>query len=259
MKKVISLILAALLALTAISVFAACSGNTDAPESKTPTEKKKLVMATNATFPPYEFVEDGKVVGIDAEIAEKIAEKIGMELEIKNVEFNTILAGVEAKTFDIGLAGITVKPDRLKQVNFTTSYAKGVQVIIVKADSTIASPDDLKDKKIGVQISTTGDIYATEDYGADHVSQFKNGPEAVQALLAGSVDAVIIDNEPAKSYVKQNEGLKILDTTYADEDYAIAVNKENTELLQKINDALKALTDDGTVKKIIDKYIPAES
>ena len=259
MKKVISLILAALLALTAISVFAACSGNTDAPESKTPTEKKKLVMATNATFPPYEFVEDGKVVGIDAEIAEKIAEKIGMELEIKNVEFNTILAGVEAKTFDIGMAGITVKPDRLKQVNFTTSYAKGVQVIIVKADSTIASPDDLKDKKIGVQISTTGDIYATEDYGADHVSQFKNGPEAVQALLAGSVDAVIIDNEPAKSYVKQNEGLKILDTTYADEDYAIAVNKENTELLQKINDALKALTDDGTVKKIIDKYIPAES
>lgn len=259
MKKVISLILAALLALTAISVFAACSGNTDAPESKTPTEKKKLVMATNATFPPYEFVQDGKVVGIDAEIAEKIAEKIGMELEIKNVEFNTILAGVEAKTFDIGMAGITVKPDRLKQVNFTTSYAKGVQVIIVKEDSTIASPDDLKDKKIGVQISTTGDLYATDDYGADHVSQFKNGPEAVQALLAGSVDAVIIDNEPAKNYVKQNEGLKILDTTYADEDYAIAVNKENTELLQKINDALKALTDDGTVKKIIDKYIPAES
>lgn len=247
MKKTVSFILAAVLLLAALVVFGSCAKKTE-----------KLVMATNATFPPYEYVEGGKVVGIDAEIAAKIAEKLGMELEIKDVGFDTILAGVEAKTYDIGMAGITVKPDRLKQVNFTTSYANGKQVIIVKADSTIASADDLADKKIGVQLSTTGDIYATEDYGADHVAQYKNGPEAVNALVEGKVDAVIIDNEPAKNYVKQNPGLKILEATYADEDYAIAVNKENTDLLQKINDALDALTKDGTIKKIIDKYIPAE-
>ena len=254
MKKVLSLILAAIFAVTALSVFASCSSDKDSL-TNTPG---KLVMATNATFPPYEYVEGGKVVGIDAEIAQKIADKLGLELEIKNVAFNTILAGVESKTYDIGMAGITVKEERLKQVNFTTSYAKGMQVIIVKEDSTITSADDLKDKVIGVQISTTGDLYATGDFGEDHVSQFANGPEAVQALLAGSVDAVIIDNEPAKAYVKQNAGLKILPATYADEDYAIAVNKENTELLKKINDALKELTDDGTIKGIIAKYIPAE-
>ena len=253
MKKTIAILLAALMAIAALTVFASCTSKT----SLTITEGK-LIMATNATFPPYEYVEDGKVVGIDAEIAAKIAEKLGLELEIKNVEFNTILAGVESKTYDIGMAGITVKEERLEKVNFTTSYAKGMQVIIVKEDSTIASADDLADKKIGVQISTTGDIYATDDFGEDHVSQFKNGPEAVQALISGSVDAVIIDNEPAKAYVAQNAGLKILPATYADEDYAIAVNKTNSQLLTKINDALKELTDDGTLKSIIDKYIPAE-
>ncbi|MBQ9530526.1 MAG: basic amino acid ABC transporter substrate-binding protein [Eubacterium sp.] len=258
MKKVLCIVLAA---LTVAFAFAACSKNTETEDTTAATEaqaKETLVMATNAEFPPYEFHEGDAIVGIDAEIAQAIADKLGMELKIEDVAFDSIIPGVQAKKYDIGMAGMTVTDQRLKSVNFSTSYAKGVQVVIVKEDSDIKTLDDVKGKKIGVQTSTTGDIYATDDYGEENITKYDNGAVAVQALVSGKVDCVIIDNEPAKSYVAANEGLKILETSYVEEDYAICFNKENTELMEKVNAALKELTDDGTVQKIVDKYINAD-
>ncbi len=218
----------------------------------------KLIMATNAEFPPYEFHEGGKIIGIDAEIAEAIAKKLGLELEISDMEFGPIIAAVQTGRADIGMAGLTVTEDRLKNVNFSTTYAIGKQVIIVSNDSDIANADDLAGKKIGVQESTTGDLYTSKDYGDDAVFRYAKGAEAVLALTQGKVDAVVIDNEPARVYVEQNPGLKILETEYVLEYYAIAVAKDNEDLLNKINKALDDLIADGTVKKIIDKYITAE-
>ena len=221
-----------------------------------------LTMGTNASFPPYEFYEDQKIVGIDAEIAAAIAEKLGMELVIEDMDFKAIIPAVTEGKIDFGMAGMTVTEERLQSVNFSETYATGIQAIIVKEDSEIASVDDLYADgatwKVGVQDSTTGDIYCTDDFGEGRVSKYAVGADAVEALKTGKVDCVIIDNEPAKAYVAANEGLKILDTQYAVEDYAIAVNLENTELLDKINAALKELIDDGTVAAIIAKYIPAE-
>ena len=278
MKKIIAMMLALMLVMTGIAVFTACDGNndpaetTDANKNETPTNAetteaesteaeapKVLKMATNAYFQPYEFYQDGKIVGIDAEIAAAIAEKLGMTLEIVDMEFDSIITAVNEGSVDFGMAGMTVTEDRLKEIDFTTSYANGKQVIIVKEDSPITTADDLFAEgaayKVGVQLGTTGDIYATGDFGAENVTTYSNGNEAVLALLGGSVDCVIIDNEPAKALVAANEGLKVLETAYANEDYAICVKKGNTELLDAINNAIKDLTADGTIDAIIDKYI----
>lgn len=249
MKKFLK-VASIVLVIAMIACFAACGGNGG--------EKEKLTMATNAEFPPYEYVEGDKIVGIDAEIAALIADKLGMELEIVDVAFDSIIPGVQSGKYDMGMAGLTVNEERLEKVNFSTSYATGIQAVIVKDGSDIKSIDDLAGKKIGVQTSTTGDIYATGDYGEDAITRYDNGAVAVQALLADKVDCVIIDNEPAKSYVAANEGLKVLDTEYTVEDYAICFAKENTELQEKVNGALEELIKDGSVKKVIEKYIPAE-
>lgn len=249
MKKVLSIVLAiTLVALVAVG-FAAC---------KKEEAKDTLVMATNAEFPPYEFHEGDEIVGIDAEIAKAIADKLGMELKIEDVAFDSIIPGVQAGKYDMGMAGMTVTDERLQSVNFSTSYAKGVQVVIVKDGSDIKTVDDIAGKKIGVQTSTTGDIYATDDFGEENITKYDNGAMAVQALVAGKVDCVIIDNEPAKNYVAANEGLKILETSYVEEDYAICFNKDNAELQEKVNKALEELIADGTVKSIVDKYIKAD-
>ncbi len=258
MKKILAMILAALMLLTVVGC-----GGTSTPDSG----KADLVMATNANFPPYEFMDGEEYKGIDIEMAQKLAEKLDMNLVIENVEFGTIVGGVETGKFDIGVAGMTVTDERKEQVNFSDSYATGVQVVIVKEGGKVASLDDLAgdDIMIGVQQDTTGDIYASDDvenggYGADHVTSFKNGADAVSALINGQVDAVIIDSEPAKSFVAANEGkgLSILDAEWAVEDYAIAINKEDTELLTKINAALAEMKADGTLQAIIDSYIKAE-
>ena len=245
MKKIIAL----LMCIAMLAVFAGCGAKTD----------NTLTMGTNAAFPPYEFVDDdGKIVGIDAEIAAAIAEKLDMELEIKDMEFDSLITACAGGSVDVVLAGLTVTDERKESVNFSDTYATGVQVIIVKEDSAIASVDDLEGKMIGVQAGTTGDIYCTDEFGQDNVKQYNNGALAVAALNNDQIDCVIIDNEPAKSFVAANTGLKILDTEYAVEDYAIAVAKENTELLDKINDAMAELKADGTIDKIVSKYIPAE-
>ena len=260
LKKILALALAVLFVLS----LAACGGSTETTQTDADTATKltitegKLTMATNASFPPYEYYDGDNIVGIDAEVAALIAEKLGLELVIEDVEFSSIIPGVQSGKYDMGMAGMTVTDERKEMVNFSDSYAKGVQVVIVPENSSIKSIDDITGKKVGVQESTTGDIYASDDFGEENVTKYANGNLAVEGLKAGKVDCVIIDNEPAKAYVKANTGLKILETSYADEDYAISFNKDNTELQTKVNEALKDLIADGSVQKIIDKYISAE-
>ena len=219
----------------------------------------KLTMATNATFPPYEMTTDsGDIEGIDVDTAKAIAEKLGLELQIDDMDFDAALLSVQQGKADIAMAGITVTDERKAVMAFSDSYATGIQSIIVPEGSDIASPDDLAGKKIGTQRGTTGYIYCTDDFGEDSVVAYDNGLTAVQALNNGQVDAVVIDNAPAQEFVAANPGLKILDTAYAQEDYAIGVAKGNTQLLDAINGALEELQDDGTLQAIVDKYITAE-
>ncbi len=258
MKKILTIALCLMLALS----FAACGGNNDVEPTEVPTDVTEaaevLKMGTNAAFPPYEFKEGDKIVGIDAEIAEAIAEELGMTLEIVDMEFDSIITSVQQGAVDMGVAGMTVTEERLENVNFSSSYATGVQVVIVTEGSTIATLDDLAGKKIGTQIGTTGFAYAQGDYGEENVIGYSKGADAILALKGGDVDAVIIDNEPAKAFVEANEGLVILETEYAVEDYAIAIAKDNAELLDAVNGALETLTSDGTIDAIIAKYISAE-
>lgn len=218
----------------------------------------KLIMATNAYFPPYEYYEGNEIVGIDAEIAEAIGEKLGLEVEIQDMEFDSIITAVSTGKADIGLAGMTVTPEREKNINFTETYATGIQSVIVTEDSDIQSIDDLQGKKIGVQLSTTGDIYASDEFGEENVEKFNKGNDAVMALSQGKIDAVIIDNQPALSYVKSTDGLKILDTQYAEEEYAACISKKNDALLEAVNGAMAELKEDGTIQSILDKYIVTE-
>lgn len=282
MKK-FALLLAALLLM--MTVFAACGESKDAAsgasqpggaassseaageESAQPADTgdgdNTLVMATNAFFEPYEYYEGDDIVGIDAEVGKAIADKLGMDFEISDVDFDAIIPNVQSGKASMGMAGMTVTEDRQKNVNFTRSYATAVQVVIVPEDSDIATIDDMAGKKIGVQQGTTGDIYCSapveeDGFGEENVTRYNKGTDAVMALLSGKVDCVVIDNEPAKAFVAANEGLKILDTAYAEEEYAICIAKDNEELLEKVDTALGELIDDGTVQKIVDKYITAE-
>lgn len=217
----------------------------------------QLVMATNAEFPPYEYREGDQIVGIDADIAAAIAQELGMELVIEDMQFDSIIAAVQSGKADIGVAGMTVTEDRLVTVNFSTPYTQAAQVIIVKTDSEITTPDALAGKTIGVQLGTTGDIYA-EDIEDATIDRYNKGFEAVQALTQGKVDAVIIDREPANVFVEQNEGLKVVDEEFTVEDYAICIAKDNTELLEKIDTALETLKESGKLDEIKAKYIKAE-
>ena len=222
MKKIIALLLSILL----ICSLAACAAKQDT-ESDTAAasdaSEKTLTMATNVAFPPYEFYENEKPAGIDVEIATAICEKLGYKLDIMDIEFGAILGAVSSGKADFTMADLTVTDERKQSVDFSTSYATGIQSIVVKEDSPITSADDLyadgADYQIGVQQDTTGDIYCSDDFGDDHVQRFNKGADAVAALVSGKLDCVVIDNEPAKSFVAANDGLKVLDTAYAVEDY----------------------------------------
>ena len=219
-----------------------------------------LTMATNAFFPPYEYYDGETIVGIDAEIAQAVADKLGLELVIQDVEFDSIIAGVQSGMYDIGCAGMTVTEERMQSVNFTTTYATGIQSIIVVEGSDITDLDSLIDSgcMVGVQTGTTGDIYMTDEVGEDRMDRYNKGNDAVLALLNGVVGAVVIDNQPAQAFVAANEGLTILETPYTVEDYAMCVNKDNEALLAAINEALAELQADGTIDAIIETYIPSE-
>ena len=218
----------------------------------------KLTMSTNAAFPPYEMTTDsGDLEGIDIEVAGAIAEKLGLELQVDDMEFDAALLSVQQGKADMVMAGVTVTDERKAVMDFSDSYATGIQSIIVPNGSDIASPDDLAGKKIGTQRGTTGYIYCSDDFGDDAVVAYDSGLTAVQALNNGQVDAVVIDNAPAKEYVAANPGLKVLDTSYAEEDYAIGLAK-GSALEDAINAALEELKADGTLQSIVDKYIKAE-
>ena len=218
-----------------------------------------LIMSTNAAFPPYEMTNDaGEFEGIDVEMAGEIAKRLGLELQIDDMDFDAALLAVQQGKSDIAMAGITITEDRLVNMDFSDTYANGVQSVIVPEGSDITSPDDLAGKLVGVQRGTTGYMFCIDEFGEDAVAPFDNGNTAVQNLVSGKVDAVVIDNAPAQEYVAANPGLTILDTAFADEDYAIGVAKGNTQLLDAINSILAEMEADGTTQAIIDKYISAE-
>ena len=225
----------------------------------TTVEAGKLTMATNAAFPPYEMTTDaGEFEGIDVDTAKAIAEKLGLELQIDDMDFDAALLAVQQGKADMVMAGVTVTDERQNVMDFTDSYATGIQSIIVKEDSDIASVDDLAGKKIGTQRGTTGYLYCSDDFGDENVVAYDNGLTAVQMLNNGQVDCVVIDNAPAKEFIAANPGLKLLDTAYVEESYAIGIGKGNTELKDAINTALEELKADGTLQAIVDKYITAE-
>ena len=266
MKKLAVLLLTAAVSVTALY---GCAGTGAAPAASQETASTEgestaeestggtLVMATNAEFPPYEFYDGDAIVGIDVEIMQAIAEDLGMTLEIEDMAFDSVITSVQTGKADIGAAGLTVTEDRLANVNFSDAYAESAQMIIVQEDSEVAGPDDLVGRTIGVQLGTTGDIYA-EDIEDATVERYNKGMEAVQALSQGKIDAVIIDREPAKVFVSQNEGIKMLDEEFTVEEYAIAIAKENEELLHKVNESIASLKSSGKLQEIADKYINAE-
>lgn len=215
---------------------------------------KTLTMATNAEFPPYEYYDGTEIVGIDVEIAQAIADKLGRELVIEDMAFDSVIMAVQSGKADIAMAGLTVTEDRKENVDFSDTYTTARQVIIVKEDSDIASPDDLIGKRVGVQLGTTGDIYV-DDIEDATVERYGKGFEAVQALLQDKVDAVVIDNQPAEVFVSQNEGIRIVDEEFTVEEYAAAIAKDNTELLNEVNDAIAEMKESGELQAIIDKYI----
>ena len=286
MKKLLSMVMAGAMMLTLLTACGGGTTETQAPETSAPAntetqapetaapeapaelttvEAGKLHMSTSADFPPYEMTtDDGGFEGIDVEVAGAIAEKLGLELVVDDMSFNAALTAVQTGQSDIAMAGITVNEDRLEVMDFSDSYATGVQVVIVKEDSPIQTIDDLANAEmIGCQADTTGYIYCSDTvenggYGEEHVTAYDTGALAVMALVNGQVDAVVIDNEPAKAFVAANEGLKILDTEFTVEDYAIGVAKGNTQLLDAINQAMAELKADGTFQAIVDKYITAE-
>ncbi|MBQ2753753.1 MAG: transporter substrate-binding domain-containing protein [Firmicutes bacterium] len=259
MKKLLAMLLASVMVLGV----AACSAPAEETPADTTTETKEtLIMGTNAEFPPYEYHEGDAIVGIDAEVAAAIAEKLGMDFKIEDMAFDSIIPAVQAGKVTMGMAGMTVTEERLLEVDFTDTYATGVQVVIVKEGSAITSVDSLFEGgyTIGVQTGTTGDLYTTwdlEDEGLATVERYNKGADAVQALVTDKIDCVVIDNEPAKAFVAENEGLAILDTEYAVEDYAICMAKDSP-LYEDVNNALKELIADGTVQAIVDKYINAQ-
>ena len=264
MKKMYKILCVAL-ALIMLLALAACGNKGNASGDLTTVEAGKLHMSTNAAFPPYEMIaDDGSFEGIDVEVAQAIAEKLGLELVVDDMDFDAALLAAQNGKSDIVMAGVTVNEERQKVMDFSDTYATGVQVVIVKEDSPIQTIDDLANAEmIGCQKATTGYIYCSDTpenggYGEDHVTAYDNGATAVQALVNGQIDAVVIDNEPAKSFVAANPGLKILDTEFAVEDYAIGMAKGNTQLLEAINGVMAELKADGTFQNIVDKYIPAE-
>lgn len=270
MKKITrrSFLAAASLSVAALAL-TACGGSSSTASSAASSEagasalatveSGKLTMATNAAFPPYEMTTDaGEFEGIDVETAQAIAEKLGLELQIDDMDFDAALMSVQQGKADIVMAGVTVTDERKMVMDFSDSYATGIQSVIVPEGSDITDLDGLAGKTIGTQRGTTGYIYCSDDFGEDAVVAYDNGLTAVQALNNGQVDCVVIDNAPALQFVAANPGLSILETHYAVEDYAIGMGKGNTALADAINSALEELTADGTLQAIVDKYITAE-
>ena len=281
MKKLFSLFLV----FSLIFALAACSSTPAAAPTDAPTEaatdaptdeptaeptaegsdtaaKTKLVVGTSADFPPYEYYDGDKIVGVEVEMMETIAEKLGMEFELVDMSFDTIIAAVTSGKVDIGMSGFTVTEERKQNVNFSVSYIKAKQSIVVPEGSPIATVDDLYTEgatyAVGVQNSTTGDLYITEDVEDKglklDIQRFTKYPDIIAALTSGKLECAIIDDQVAKAFVEENPELHLLDTAYADEDYALCMSKDNTELLAQIDKALEEMIADGTMQAIAETY-----
>lgn len=258
MKKLFALMLAVLMA---IGMFAGCTTTTESDDGYT-IEKGKLIMSTNAEFPPYEMKDDsGKFIGIDVEIAEAIAAKLGLELVVDDMSFDAALMAVQQGKSDMVMSGVSVTDKRKLVMDFSDSYATSTLVVIVKEGSDVTL-DNMGEKMIGAQRGTTGYIYASDTpdnggYGEDHVTAFETDAAAIEALKNGQIDCIIIDNAPAKEHVAANAGLTILEGEWVEEQYAIGLPKGNAELKAAINKALGELKADGTLDAIVAKYIKA--
>jgi len=256
MKKLIALTLAILMA---IGMFAGCSSG----NSGYTIEEGKLIMSTNAEFPPYEMKDDnGNFIGIDVEIAQAIADKLGLTLVIDDMSFDAALMAVQQGKSDMVMSGVSVTEKRKLVMDFSDSYATSTIVVIVKEGSDVTL-DNMGEKMVGAQRGTTGYLYASDTpenggYGEDHVIAFETDAAAIEALKNNQIDCIVIDNAPAKEHVAANPGLTILEGEWAVEDYAIGFKKGNTALAEAVNKALAELIADGTVQKIVDKYISAE-
>ncbi|MBR1844565.1 MAG: basic amino acid ABC transporter substrate-binding protein [Lachnospiraceae bacterium] len=254
MKKILSLILTVVMVCSLVACGNSTTSTSSSSSSSTGTEK--LIMCTNAEFPPYEYKEGGDFKGIDVEIANKIGEKLGCEIEILDIAFDSLIPTVNSGKADFAMAGMTITEDRKENVDFTDTYQNAVQAIIVPINSEIVDSNDMYDKKIGVQLGTTGDIYCTDDFGDENISRYPKIVDGVQAMKTGSIDACVVDDQVAKAVVAGDEGsFKILESPYAEEEYAIAVKKGNSELLDKLNGVIKEMKSNGELKAIVDKYI----
>lgn len=269
----------ALAILASIALLTSCGGKDEKKEEPSSSSKNEVTqeetgsketgssdllddgvldLGMSADFPPYEYYEGDKIVGIDAEITEYIADKLGVEVKLHDMDFSTIIASIESGKLDGGASGFTVTDERKESVNFTDTYATSVQEVLVKKDSPIKTIDDLKDKKIGTQLGTTGDIYAKDDFGEDKVQSFTKYSDAVLALQNDKVDAIILDQQTAEKFKDANEDLDVLKTAYAEEEYAIAISKDNEKLLEEVNKVIAEMKENGELQKIIDKYISSK-
>lgn len=217
-------------------------------------QKEVLDFGTSADFPPYEYYEGDEIVGIDPDILKAIGDYMGVEIKIHDMDFNTIIASIQAGKMDGGAAGFTVTEERKKSVNFTDSFTKTSQVVIAGKDSDISALDDLEGTKIGTQLGTIGDTIAKDDFGEENVNSFNKVPDAILSLQSKKIDAVILDKHTAENYVNANKDLKIIDTPYLEEEYAIAISKDQPELLAAMNEAIGALKESGEIDRIMEKY-----
>ncbi|MBZ4684160.1 MAG: arginine/lysine/histidine transporter system substrate-binding protein [Fusobacteriaceae bacterium] len=238
MKKILTLVVLATLFLVG------CGGNTE----------KTYVVGTNAEFPPFEYMEGDKIVGFDIELIELLSKEAGIKYEIKDMSFDGLLPALQTKKIDLVVSGMTATEERKKTVNFTKSYYSTSQVIIVREDeNNIKSFDDLKGKKAGVMLGFTGDLIVSDIEGVN-VKKYNASYAAILDLKANKIDAVVLDSEPAKNYVKQNKGIKVIEGVSVTEEYAIALRKEDKELLEKLNKAFDTIKSNGEYKKLYDKY-----
>ncbi len=222
---------------------------------KTNSDANVLNVGLNAEFPPFEYIEKGKIVGFDVEIMDEIGRLINKKIEYKHMAFDGLLIAIQTGKIDAIISGMTETEERRKNVDFSSSYFVSKQAVIVKDDSTVSQFDELKGKKIGVVLGFTGDTAVTDMFsGTATILRYDSTGQVVLALNSGKVDAIVLDSEPAKEYAANNKGLKVLETPLAEESYSIAVPKGNTELLNEINKALETIKSNGTYDKIYAKY-----
>lgn len=215
---------------------------------------KQLIMVTEAGFAPYEFYENGEIVGVDVEIAREIAEAMGKELVVKDVAFDFIINEVQSGKADFGAAGISITDERKEQVDFTIEYTVSNQVVVVRNDSPIQNFDELKDKKIAVQLGTVGEDYVENTYPEASIVTQKKYLAAAEDVKSGKADCIVMDELPAKELVASNPELKIMDGILFSDKYGMVVKKGNTELLNKINEVLTRLMNEGKIEEYILKY-----